>query len=107
MSFRVFPEGPVEVIFSKTREQHNKTISFYIEVDETTVEGVGCDFNYSSKESKNILKLNSINDMEISITNRIINYQDKIIINGIFDELNFIGFNSELPASWIVQKSNF
>ena len=97
----------MKVILSKTRDQLNKFITFHIKIDETTVEGVGCDFNYSMKESINALELHSINDMEISITNQSINYQDRIIINGIFDELNFIGFYSELPASWIVQKSNF
>ena len=105
-SFRVFPEGPVKIIFSKTRDQLNKTITFNIDLDETTVEGAGCNFNYSLIESTK-LELKSINDIEITITHSKINYQDKIIIQGIFDELNFIGFDSELPATWIVQKSNF
>ena len=75
-------------------------------MDETTVEGAGCNFNYSLIESTK-LELKSINDIEITITQSKINYQDKIILQGIFDELNFIGFDSELPATWIVQKSNF
>ena len=75
-------------------------------MDETTVEGAGCNYNYFLKESTK-LELKSINDIEITITQSKINYQDKIIIQGIFDELNFIGFDSELPATWIVQKSNF
>ena len=75
-------------------------------MDETTVEGAGCNFNYSLIESTK-LELKSIDDIEITITHSKINYQDKIIIQGIFDELNFIGFDSELPATWIVQKSNF
>ena len=104
-SFRVVPEGPVKVILSKTRDQLNKSISFMIEIDETTVEGVGCDFNYSLKESTRKLELKSINDMEMTITKNEINYQDRVIINGNFDELNFIGFESAMPASWIVQKS--
>ena len=104
--FRVFPEGPVKIIFSKTRDQLNKTITFNIDLDETTVEGAACNFNYSLIESTK-LELKSINDIEITITQSKINYQDKIIIQGIFDELNFIGFDSELPATWIVQKSNF
>ena len=74
-------------------------------MDETTVEGAGCNFNYSLQDSTK-LELKSINDLEITITQSKINYQDKIIIQGIFDELNFIGFDSELPATWIVQKSN-
>ena len=104
---RVYPEGPVKIIFSKTRNQLNKTITFNIDLDETTVEGAGCNFNYSLRESTIFLKLKSINDIEITITKSKINYQDKIIIHGIFDELNFIGFDSELPATWIVQKSSF
>ena len=106
-SFRVVPEGPVKVIFSKTKEQLNKTITFMIEMDETTVEGEGCNFSYSLKESTRKLELKSINEMEMTITRNVINFQDKIIINGSFDELNFIGFESTLPASWIVQKSRF
>ena len=106
-SLRVYPEGPVKIIFSKTRDQLNKTITLNIDLDETTVEGAGCNFNYSLRESTIFLKLKSINDIEITITKSKINYQDKIIIHGIFDELNFIGFDSELPASWIVQKSSF
>ena len=106
-SFRVIPEGPVKVIFSKTKEQLNKTITFMIEMDETTVEGEGCNFSYSLKESTRKLELKSINEMEMIITRNEINFQDKIIINGSFDELNFIGFESVLPASWIVQKSRF
>ena len=78
-----------------------------IEIDETTVEGVGCNFDYSLKESTRKLELKSINNMEMTITKNEINFQDKIIINGSFDELNFIGFESALPASWIVQKSDF
>ena len=78
-----------------------------IEIDETTVEGVGCNFTYLSKESTRKLELKSINEMEMTITRNEINFQDKIIINGSFDELNFIGFESVLPASWIVQKSDF
>ena len=106
ISFRVFPEGPVKVILSQTRDQLNNSIIFYIKEEETTIEGVGCTFNHLSDESNaTILKLNSINDMEISITKSEINYQDKIIIKGLFDDLNFIGFYSELHASWIVQKS--
>ena len=78
-----------------------------IEIDETTVEGFGCDFSYSLKESTRKLELKSINNMEMTITRNEINFQDRIIINGSFDELNFIGFESALPASWIVQKSDF
>ena len=78
-----------------------------IEIDETTVEGDGCNFSYSLKESTRKLELKSINEMEMTITRNVINFQDKIIINGSFDELNFIGFESTLPASWIVQKSRF
>ena len=78
-----------------------------IEIDETTVEGVGCNFSYSLKVSNRKLELKSINNMEMTITRNEINFQDKIIINGSFDELNFIGFESALPASWIVQKSDF
>ena len=78
-----------------------------IEKDETTVEGEGCNFNYSLKESTRQLELKSINEMEMTITRNEINFQDRIIINGSFDELNFIGFESALSASWIVQKSRF
>ena len=107
VSFRVFPEGPVKVILSKTRDQLNNSIIFYIEEEETTVEGVGCNFDYLSNESSaTILKLNSINDIEISITKSEINYQDRIVIKGLFEDLKFIGFDSDLQASWIVQKSN-
>ena len=77
-----------------------------IEIDETTVEGFGCNFTYLLKETTRKLELESINELEMTITRNEINFQDKIIINGSFDELNFIGFDSVLPASWIVQKSN-
>ena len=95
----------MKVTFSKTIDQLNKTITFNVDKDETTVEEFGCDFNFSLNEPSQRVKLNSINDMEITITEKTINFQDKIIINGNFEELKFIGFDSELPASWIVQKS--
>ena len=95
----------MKVTFSKTKDQLNKTITFNIDKDETTVEEFGCNFNFSLNVPSQRVKLNSINDMEITITDKTINFQDKIIINGNFEELKFIGFASELPASWIVQKS--
>ena len=106
-SFRVFPDGPVKIIFSKTRDQINKTITFNIDVDGTTVEEVGCNFDYSLNDAAAVLKLKSINDIEITITGSEINFEDRIIINGTFEDLNFIEFQSEQPASWIVQKSIF
>ena len=103
--FRVFPEGPVKLTFSKTRDQLNNTITFNINKDGTSVEEFGCNFNFSLNEPSLKVNLKSINDIEITITDTKINFEDKIIINGNFEELKFIGFDSELPASWIVQKS--
>ena len=102
---RVYPEGPVKLTFSKTKDQLNKTVTFNIGTDETIVEEFGCNFDFSLNEPSQKVNLNSINDIEITITDTKINFEDKITINGSFEELKFIGFDSELPASWIVQKS--
>ena len=102
---RVYPEGPVKLTFSKTKDQLNKTLTFNIGMDETIVEEFGCNFDFSLNEPSQKVNLKSINDIEITITDTKINFEDKIIINGSFEELKFIGFDSELPASWIVQKS--
>ena len=52
-----------------------------IEIDETTVEGFGCNFTYLLKETTRKMELESINEMEMTITRNEINFQDKIIIN--------------------------
>ena len=78
-----------------------------LKMDETSIDAIGCEFNYLINEKPPKFIFDEINDIEVTITEDKISFQDNIWINGSFGELNFIGFDSVLPSSWVVQKSKF
>lgn len=103
-NIRVIPEDSVQIIFSKSKNLTNGTVSFILKEGGMEVASKGFKLEYKKNESFHS-KLNFINDIEILFTEREINIQNKVKIEGHFGELQFIGFNSTKPAFWIVKKS--
>ena len=103
-NIRVIPEDSVQIIFSKSKNLTNGTVSFILKEVGMEVASKGFKLEYKKNESFNS-KLNFINDIEILFTEKEINIQNKVKIEGHFGELHFIGFNSTKPAFWIVKKS--
>ena len=103
-NIRVIPEDSVQIIFSKSKNLTNGTVSFILKVDQMEVLLKGFKLEYKKNESFHS-KFNLINDIEIMFTEKEINIQNKVQIEGHFGELHFIGFSSLRPAYWIVKKS--
>ena len=103
---RIFPKGSVEIAFTNTRNQTNHTVVWMLQNTGTTIYHNGS----KTADEESIIKYNELNDIHISFTTTQITVKNldhkKITITGDYHFLRFIGFDSTLDSSWVVQESN-
>ena len=98
---RIFPKGPVQIAFTNTQNQTNHTLVIMLENTKTTIFQNGS----KSKDEVSMIKYNTLNDIHIRFTKAEISVNKHLFINGDFHFLRFIGFDSTLDSSWVVQES--
>ena len=101
---RVFSKESFSITFSTNRAQDDLHLTFSFQQDRTTLTGS----QTKVWKEKSIFEFGKLNDFEIEFNNKFIIFNNEnasITINGIFENLKFIGFYSEKPTSWIVSQS--
>ena len=98
---RIFPKGSVKIAFSNTKNQTNHTVVFMLENTRSAIYQNGSRI----RDEVAIISYNTLNDVHISFTKTQITLNKKINITGDYHFLRFIGFDSMLDSSWVVQES--
>ena len=105
---RVFPKDTFSVVFSKTRAQDDQALTFSFSPTQTTVTGLESE----TWNENSIFEFGTLNDFAITFTNNSIVFintktESSIAISGgIYEELRFIGFHSDVLTTWIMLESN-
>ena len=104
---RVFPKDTFSVVFSKTRAQDDQALTFSFSPTQTTASGL----ESQTWNEKSIFKFGSLNDFAITFTNNSIVFintktESSIALSGgVYEELRFIGFHSDILTTWILLES--
>ena len=105
---RVFPKDIFSVTFSKTRAQDDPVLTFSFAPTQTTVTGL----ESQTWDGDSIFEFGSLNDFTVAFTNNTIVFTNikteayVAISGGIYEELRFIGFHSDILTTWIMLESN-
>ena len=104
---RVFPKDTFSVVFSQSRAQDVQALTFTFSPTVTTVTGL----ESQTWNDNSIFEFGSLNDFSISFTNNSIVFSNTktessiAISGGVYEELRFIGFHSDVLTTWIVLES--
>ena len=104
---RVFPKDTFSVVFSQSRAQDVQALTFTFSPAQTTVTGL----ESQTWNENSIFEFGSLNDFTISFSNNSIVFSNIkteasiAISGGIYEELRFIGFHSDILTTWVLLES--